>query len=65
DWYYSSWISMDGVATEASFDEARATCLARSGVSEPAAVEPGSDKEREFIECMEAARWCTAAQGCE
>ena len=65
DWYYSSWISMDGVAAEASFDEARKTCLARSGVREPAAVEPGSEKEQEFIECMKTARWCTPARGCD
>ena len=64
-WPYSSWLSMDGVAAEQSFEEARSTCLARSGVREPEAVVPGSEKEQEFTACMEAERWCTEAAGCE
>jgi hypothetical protein len=65
DWYYSSWVSKDGAASKASFEEARTTCLAQSGVRDPAAVPIGGETEQEFIECMDAARWCTAARGCD
>jgi len=65
DWYYSSWVSMDGVAAKASFEKARDSCLAQSGVRDPASVEPGSATEREFIDCMEAARWCAQGTDCE
>ena len=64
-WHYSSWISEDGASAEASFEEAREVCLAQSGVRDPAAVEVGSETEQEFITCMQDARWCTVARGCD
>ncbi len=65
DWYYSAWVSKAGVAAEASFEEARETCLAQSGVRDPAAVEVGSEMEQEFVRCMDAAQWCAVAHGCD
>ena len=61
-WGYSSWTSRDDVAAEASFDQARQTCLAQSGVRDPATVVPDSEQEREFLECMADERWCAPAR---
>jgi hypothetical protein len=65
DWYYSAWVSEDGVAAKASFEAARQECLAKSGVRDPASVEIGGETEREFIQCMDTAHWCPPAHGCD
>ena len=64
-WGYSSWVSRDGVPAEAAFEEARETCLAQSGVRDPAEVVPDREQEREFLDCMATARWCAPARPCD
>lgn len=64
-WPYSSWLSKDGVPAEASFEQARDACLARNGITDPAAVAVGSEQEQDFLSCMNVNRWCTPAHGCD
>jgi hypothetical protein len=65
EWYYSSWIAKDGMPAEINFDQSRKACLAQGDITDPAAVAVGGDQERRFLECMDAAGWCTAAHGCD
>lgn len=62
-WWYSDWTSKVG-AGKGAFEDARNACLAKLGISDPAAVESNSPEETRFLECMNAANWCTNAYGC-
>jgi hypothetical protein len=63
-WYDSSWYSKSTTGSLGGFEEAQAACLDQGGVTDPAAVEPGSSAETDFIACMNARDWCTNAYQC-
>jgi hypothetical protein len=63
-WYYSSWYSQSMTASLGGFEKAQAACLAEGGITDPAAVEPGSSAENAFIACLNARQWCTNAYHC-
>jgi hypothetical protein len=64
-WYYSSWFLESGGGSLGTFQAARSSCLEQAGIDDPAAVKPNGPEEVHFIECMNAAGWCTNAFHCD
>ena len=64
EWYYSAWFSQSGTSSKGAFEEARSNCLEQNHIADPTAVPIGSDTERRYIGCMNAALWCNVAHPC-
>jgi hypothetical protein len=64
-WGYSSWYRQGG-GEMGAFESQRRVCLERIGSgADPAAVRPDSPEENRFLECMNAAGWCTESFACQ
>jgi hypothetical protein len=63
-WGYSSWSERFGGGEMGGFEKARAHCLERLGITDPASVVPESAEETGFLACMNAENWCTNRWGC-
>jgi hypothetical protein len=63
-WQSSVWYSKSMAGSSGGFDEAQSACLDQGGVTDPAAVEPGSSAETDFIACMNTRQWCSNAYHC-
>ena len=63
-WGYSSWYLRDGFGDMGMFENQRNTCLSQLQVPDPAALAPGSTGETQFIQCMNAANWCSQMWDC-
>ena len=64
-WPYSSWVEKYGAGSLGDFKRVREGCLAQLGIAEPASVAQDSPTEDQFLQCMNAAGWCTERYGCE
>lgn len=63
-WGYSHWYEQGG-GSLGEFEQQQRSCLAQIGAATDAAsITPNSPQEDSFIECMNAAGWCTNAFGC-
>ena len=65
-WGYSSWYRQfsPGAGDMGAFEIQRNTCLSELQVPDPAALAPGGREERQFLQCMNAAGWCTQMWDC-
>jgi hypothetical protein len=66
-WGFSSWYRQGAgsLGFGGAFETQRDTCLSQAGISDPAGVAVDSPQETAFIECMNAAGWCTEMWDCE
>jgi hypothetical protein len=66
-WGYSSWYrrGSPGAGDMGAFEAQRNTCLSELQVPDPAALAPRSREERQFLQCMNAAGWCTQMWDCD
>jgi len=65
-WGYSHWHQRLGGGSMGEFEEHQKRCLEQIGVGgDPASVEPDSPQEDAFLECMNAAHWCTNEFNCD
>lgn len=64
-WGYSHWYQRDGAGSMGVFEQHQKACLEQVGVAGDApGVAPESREENEFVECMNAAGWCTEQFEC-
>jgi hypothetical protein len=64
-WGYSSWYRNGGAdGFMGAFEMQRNTCLSELQVQDTASIQPDSPQETQFIECMNAAGWCTQMWDC-
>ena len=63
-WGYSSWYQRAGAGDMRMFENQRNTCLSQLQVPDPAALAPGGREELQFLQCMNAAGWCTQMWDC-
>jgi len=65
-WGWSSWYRQGGggLGFGQAFENQRNTCLSQQGISDPTQVVVDSPQETGFIECMNAAGWCTQLWSC-
>ena len=63
-WGYSSWYLRNGFGDLRMFEIQRNTCLSELQVPDPSALAPGSPSETQFIQCMNAAGWCSQMWDC-
>ena len=64
-WGYSHWYRQSGVNELGPFEAQQKRCLEQIAASaDPASVQPGSQDEDSFVNCMNAADWCTQAWHC-
>jgi len=65
-WGWSSWYRQGGggLGFGQEFENQRSTCLSQMNITDPAHVAVDSSQETGFIECMNAAGWCTQLWSC-
>jgi hypothetical protein len=63
-WGYSSWYLREGFGDMGMFESQRNTCLSQLQVPDPDGLAPGSRQETQFIQCMNAAGWCSQMWDC-
>ena len=63
-WGWSSWYRRDGAGAQSTFQTQRSSCLSEVGVPDPAKILPDSPQETQYIQCMNAAGWCTQLWHC-
>jgi hypothetical protein len=64
-WPYSRWYERYGAGELGGFEADQRRCLQKVGAGDnPASVTPNSPEEDAFLECMNAANWCTDAFHC-
>lgn len=64
-WGYSDWYRKGAPGMMGTFESQRKACLEQAGIADPGSVEPNSPVEWRFVQCMNAAQWCTSAYNCE
>ena len=65
-WGWSSWYRQGGggLGFGQAFENQRNTCLSQMDITDPAQVAVDSPQETGFIQCMNAAGWCTQLWNC-
>lgn len=64
-WGYSSWYRRGGAVGDLRmFEIQRNTCLSELEVPDPASLTPGGREERQFLQCMNGAGWCSQMWDC-
>ena len=63
-WGWSSWYLRGGFGDEDMFKGQRDTCLSQMDVKDPVSITLDSPAENGFVQCMNAAGWCTQLWNC-
>lgn len=64
-WGYSAWYRVGGASEMGPFKRQREACLEQSGIApDGSGVEPNSEAEHSFLNCMNGHGWCTEEFGC-
>jgi hypothetical protein len=65
-WGFSSWYRQGAgsLGFGQAFENQRNTCLSEMGITDPAQVAVDSPQETGFLQCMNAAGWCTQLWNC-